>query len=209
LRRGAQPICVKGNITVGLQDDDGKETFGYQVMHQVVHERGVGIEIASDICRGGRCSMRIRDPGLTTHQFVLVGFAFWFCEEDSFDHHLHEIGVLEQDGLLTVMYNDKNDDDRFRWTVRYAYIPNSRITAMGAKTNYSVRSAVGLDSAHRIDSSGPNVIRGFRVAYSRDDHHIQHISAQTSRDWVAMFLNDKDGTDLIDWELRWASLYQG
>ena len=32
------PSIVKGNITVGLQDDDGKETFGYQVMHQVVHD---------------------------------------------------------------------------------------------------------------------------------------------------------------------------
>ena len=68
---------------------------------------------------------------------MLIGFDLMFdLREKAFggvknDHHIDRIEVMEDNGYLTVSFNDKNDDDGFDYTVDYAYVPRVWFAATG------------------------------------------------------------------------------
>ena len=198
------PDFSPGSIRIGFHDKNRDDRYFYRVSHHSVsNPRIQHFTRTLDICSDpGKCTVRLDKPK-GDFVFVLVGFQLSFRGTD---HHIDEVGILENDGELTVFFNDKNDDDLFLWSVQFAYVPRDLLRERGVSRGRRERRG-----ASRSLTPGNSVIRGFKFNFepyftSGGDHHIGGISVCASSGRVDVLYMDKNGDDGFDWEVRWALL---
>jgi hypothetical protein len=188
-----------GQIEVGMHEDDSDADFYFKVGHHLVPDhRFVHFDRSLDLAHGRQVTFDVeRPPGDMV--FVLAGFQLAF---HTGDHHLDEAGIFESNGSVTVRFNDKNDDDTFKFSLRYFYAPRDAFSALGTARGDHARGA-----ARAAIPNGQAVLRGFNMNFRSQDHHIRDLGALLTGDGRAeVFFEDKNGDDEFDWSLGWAVL---
>lgn len=113
-----------GRLIVGFNDKNNDDDFEYKVYFTWVPKRYV-------VTSGAIADKNVRaaDSATIPHGVsVISGFRFDFCSDD---HHLRDVGVVAKDGKIEVYYEDKNGDDRFDWTVKYAVLRTQGLARTG------------------------------------------------------------------------------
>lgn len=150
-------------------------------------------------CLNGHCTFPLQaPPNRADYVFVLRGFYIYYVGDD---HHIDQIKVEENDGLATVAFNDKNDDDRFRVDLHYAYIPKSRFASIGEQ------SGTAKGGERRTIPAGTAVIRGFNLDFRHKDRHIRDVGVMLNGSGaLEVYYGDKTPDDSFDWKVRYAVL---
>jgi hypothetical protein len=187
----------------GFNDKNADDDYSYRVWFWATADSRVVLQRRhGNLCSRGECTVGIaKPPGDVV--FVLSGFELKFRDGD---RHLDEIGILENDGKVTVYFNDKSDDDAFEWSIEYAYIPRDMFAHVGSTEG---RKAKGY--AEGTKPVGDSVIRGFKLKFknyftSGDDHQIRVVGVSLANAAVFVYYADKNGDDGFDWEVRWGVL---
>jgi hypothetical protein len=186
------------------EPDDGDDNYCFNVTNFDVSDARIRPAVRGlDICReAGTCTVRLDKPA-GDFVFVLIGFQLSF--RAPFDHHLKDIAILENDGMLTISFADRHFDpseDTILWSLQYAYVPGDLFAGVGEW------SATGAhDRVIGQIPVGQVVLRGFRFTFTNDDHHIQQISVRPNTGGtVFLTYRDVNGDDPFDFEYRWAVL---
>jgi len=181
---------------IGYADENGDDQFFYNIDLQRYSGRIFEQTHGREVCTG-RCTKTILAPAdRENHVFVIRGFYIFFHGDD---HHIDQIGIQEDDGQVTVSFNDQDDNDTFLWDLHYAYIPRSRVADIGARSG-------NARGAQRVSiRSGPAVIRGFNFDFTSKDHHIKDIGIQmTGNGQLSVFYGDREPDDSFAWQVRYA-----
>ena len=154
---------------------------------------------AREHCTNGTCTYPIQGPpNRADYVFVLRGFYIYYVGDD---HHIDQIKIQENDGKVTVAFNDQNDDDRFRVDLHYAYIPKSRFSVVDE------RSGTAKGGQRVTIPGGTAVIRGFDFNFKSKDHHIKDFGVmQDGNGRMEVFYGDKNQDDTFDWNVQYAVL---
>lgn len=131
--------------------------------------------------------------------FVLCGFKIFFT--GGRDHHLDGLSVFENNGKLTVEFNDKNDDDVFAYLVDYALI-----SPVGLNIQLGEESGTSIGAARVPTTAGAKVIRGFRFDLRSSDHEVREIGVLPRNDDLEVYYTDAAGNDRFSWFVRWATI---
>jgi len=104
----------------------GGPPFCYVVDFAMVPENKVVAEVRHT---SGRAVAGSDVRRITAQQPVLQGFELYFVDREGHsadehreEHNLDEVGVMVSPTSIVTAFNDKNDDDLYRWAVRYADI---------------------------------------------------------------------------------------
>jgi hypothetical protein len=132
---------------------------------------------------------------------VLRGFQLTFGNAASnIDHQIDEIGVWEERGQLHVDFNDKNDDDKFSYRVKYAYVPSElfarSLRLSGATRNEEVKTI----------PRGPAVLSGFRFDYASGDHELLTFKVEVRPGNMQVGYSDDNADDPFRWKVKVAIL---
>lgn len=195
----------EGRIALICQDDDAddpKDRYFYKVAHEV--ESGAIDRFSiRDVGCVGKCERTLPFPqgmpSIDRGIFALVGFKLFYT--GGRDHHVDEIAVFEEDGELTVKFNDRNDDDTFGYEVQYTWI-----SPVGQNVHLGEASGLATGAERRLLPEGVKVIRGFEFDFSSDDNHLREIGVLTSQDNLEVYYGDKGGDDQFRWNVRWATV---
>lgn len=195
------------NLRIGFFDQNRDDDYFFRVSHHdALDSRIQRVDRGLDICvtTSGRCTVPItRPPGDVV--FVLTGFEISY--QTGIDHHLDEIGLLENNGQLTVIYNDASDNKTFLWRVQFAWVPGDLFTGRG-----TVSGIADSGGAERVTPvSGKGVIRGFQFNFEPHftpgaDHHIKRMALYMLNDRVSVLYHDRNSDDGYDWLVRWGRL---
>jgi hypothetical protein len=212
------PVLPSGpTMQIGFHDrnpkngggDDDDDDYFFNITHFNITDPRVQVfDRTLDFCsENGKCTVQLdRPPG--DFVFVLIGFHLSF--KAPFDHHIREIGMLEDNGLLTVTFRDQQfnpSEDSFIFRVKFAWVPTDRFSQIGESSD--TRSKNEVSSTIPV---GQAVLRGFRFEYkdyftSGDDHHLQKIGVlPTTAGTVLISYRDRNGDDGFDWQYRWGIL---
>jgi hypothetical protein len=212
------PALPSGTMRIGFHDRDPNnlsfydfddDDYFFGITHFGITDARVQfLTRALDFCtENGKCTVQLdRPPGDVV--FVLIGFQLSFRAD--FDHHIREIGILEDDGLLTVAFRDQQFDpseDSFLFSVKFAWVPRDRFSDIGESSDTRSRGEV-----IRAIPEGQAVLRGFRFEFkdyftSGDDHHLKKIEVTpTTTGKVLISYKDRNGDDGFDWQYRWGIL---
>ncbi len=185
-----------GRIHLIYKDKSYGRDYFYNVSHFDHLNSDIRRDKIFDFCEGS-CIRGLQKP-FGDYVFVITGFSFFF---PGTDHHIDEMEIIENNGNVKVSYNDKNNDDLFKFELEYSYVPRHLIQRMGTVGRSNVK---GGDSNNI--SSGDSVIRGFKLNFRSKDHEIKDIGVMTRPGKVEVFYGDKNQDDRFDWTVRWATL---
>lgn len=197
------PATAPGRVTLMYRDKNADDRYFYKVGHDTGRLEAVRRLRICDVGCTGKCERRLPQDGVVGSQlgarFVLVGFELFFT--GGRDHHVDEVAVFEENGVLTVMLNDKNDDDVFGYVVDYAWVPSLESGPL-RESRGSNRGGARVELPE-----GRKVIRGFHFDYQHKDHHLREIGVLTSNgDNLEVFYGDKNGDDPFRWRVLWTTV---
>ena len=135
----------------------------------------------------------LNDPSGT---FVLINF---ILEYENTDHHIDAIRVEERNGVLTVEFNDRNDDDQFFFAITYALLPSDMVSSTGTFG----RSRALASDGRATGMSGDTVIAGFNFDYRGDiDNHVLDWAVDASNSgMVNIEYSDENENDEFAWSV--------
>jgi len=187
-----------GTVMVAFHDQNWDDQYFYRVAHQRVPSAGIYYGSFNDVCVGS-CTRTVWRP-LGNYVFVLRGVRFYF---HGTDHHIDEVGVIENGGRVTTWFNDKNNDDTFITYIDYAWVPQSRFSTV---SEISGRVYTNGGTRRLVPVGDKKVIRGFRFDYVYDDHHIKEMGIMTNWNSIDVYYGDKNGDDDFDYRVKYAIL---
>ncbi len=196
------PDGSTSNGQVAYHDDNEDDLFSYIADWKVFLDPSNTVFEQSKSCHG-QCTIDLTNfrPS-PEHVFVLSGFDFSF---ENCDHHIDEIEIMEENGVLTVAYNDKNDDDPFFVSVEFAYLPPWYVVDI---VNVQSTSVAGSDT-RLTGMTNTTAIAGFHFDFLDDDHHIRKIAVDTSApEFVEVSYFDKNADDNYSWLVRVVELVE-
>ncbi len=199
-------IVAPGQIELTYADKDSgssNDRYFYKVAHSNLPFANVRRFQFRDVGCTGKCEQVLpRPPGPILPGlepvFVLCGFKVFFTGNR--DHHLDGISVFENNGKLTVEFNDRNDDDVYGYLVDYALV-----SPLGVNVQLGEESGTARGGA-RVLLPGDKVIRGFRFDLRSSDHHMREVGVITGNDRIEVYDSDAAGDDTFDWFVRWATI---
>jgi hypothetical protein len=160
----------------------------------------------------GTCNLPI--PALPAGDSIaLLGIDFSYTSGT--DHHVQEISVVPapQLGFITVSFRDGAASAPFRATIHYA-----RLVALEISSIVSLSSSTpAIGSVTGTRPTGNAVLRGFRLAFTNGDHHLERWSVDLCgeepscggmNDFVLRF-RDGNGDDPFNWFLSFTILRPG
>lgn len=194
------------NLPVFDFDDDD---YFFNITHFDIRDTRVQrFNRSLDICsENGSCTVRLDKPA-GDFVFVLIGFQLSF--RDNFDHHINEVKIMEDNGELTVAFNDKHFDaseDTFLWSLDFAYVPRDQFEQIGESSAVRSKNEVPITIPQ-----GRAVLRGFRFKFQPyftdgNDHHLKKIGILPTTAGTALIsYRDQNGDDGFDWIYRWGIL---
>lgn len=140
----------------------------------------------------------------TSSILALAGFKMFFTRNR--EHEIDEITVmLEDDGDITIAFNDKNDDDVFAYLIDVV-----RISGIGM--NITLGEASGsAKGGQRVALQRPPgtdfVLRGFHFDFASGDHEMRDIGVIPQNDRLEVFFGDRkadEADDRFSWKVRYA-----
>jgi hypothetical protein len=200
----AMPLPQQSAVEVAFADENADDPYSYRVSHEHVDPAGIVPATFHGTCVG-RCFVPLSTRPAGDFVFVLSGFRFGF---DNGDHHFDMLWVEENGGTLTVSYKDTNGDDPFTYDVSYAWVPRSRIGALGTIIN-TVHAA---GSATSPAFAGEKVIRGFfldnTAGGDAGDNHIRDLGIVAQSTSFDVQYSDNNPGDSADWHylIQYATL---
>jgi len=185
-------------IELGLHEEGEDSEYSFKVIHHLVGDARIrSFTRALDVGVGRSATVTVERPA-GEMLFVLSGFQLAF---HGVDHHLDEAGIVESGGSVTFRFNDKNDDDTFKFSLKYCYVPRDLFSAVG-----TVQGENDKGGARATIPSGKAVIRGFNCNFRSKDHHIRDLGVLAGDGRVEVFFEDKNGDDPFDWSVAWGVL---
>jgi len=199
-------IVAPGKVELTYADkdsDSAKDRYFYKVAHSNLPFGNARRFQLRDVGCTGICERVLpKPPGPIVAGFepvfVLCGFKVFFTGNR--DHHLDAVSVFENNGKLTVEFNDRNDDDVFGYLVDYALV-----SPLGQNIELGEESGTAKGGA-RVLLPGDKVIRGFRFDLRSSDHHMRELGVITGKDRIEVYDSDAAGDDTFDWFVRWATI---
>jgi hypothetical protein len=192
------------NIRLGFHDANSDDDYFFSVAHRILNEPSIRMFDTGLVLDFGSTTRVLQTPTpVSDFVFVLVGFQLAFRPVD---HHINEVGILEENGVLTVTFADQNFDDAFQFRIQYAYVPRNMFSTLGQFSRKKQRSFDRVPI-----EPGNSVIRGFRFDFkpyftSGQDHHIKQIGVVTSSGRVDGAYADRNDDDGFDWDFRYGIL---
>jgi hypothetical protein len=209
----------QGRIRIGFTDKFPDDPFYYNVQHYLEFNPSIRrFDTGYNQAVGHATDKTISRPTpASDYEFVLIGFELRFLRNDNQgglplpDHHINEVGIIENDGKVTVDFNDENFDDRFQYRIQYAYVPREMFITSGLGESSGIAAR---DFAQQDIPSGPAVIRGFRFDFRLTciglticgDHHLKKIAVINQGGRVQVRYADKNGDDFFTWRVKWGIL---
>jgi len=192
------PEPSQGTIMLAFHDANWDDEYYYTVEHR---RQTATTEIVtgshSDICKGS-CTKPISKPA-GDYVFVLRGFRMFYQGDD---HHIDEIGIVEDNGNLSAFMNDKNNDDNIVWYADYAWVPRSFFSTVSR-----VSGEVTDGGTARVTiPAGTAVIRGWKFNYVHSDHHIKELGVMTKPGAIEVYYGDENGDDDMRYAVRYGIL---
>lgn len=195
-----------GQVELTYADKDpssADDRYFFKVAHSNLPSDHIRRFQFRDVGCTGKCEQVLpKPPGHTLPGFepifVLCGFKVFFTGNR--DHHLDGLSVFENNGKLTVEFNDRNDDDVFGYLVDYALV-----NPVGVNIHLGEESGTAKGGA-RVLLPGNKVIRGFRFDLRTSDHHLREIGVITGNDRIEVYDSDVAADDTFDWFVRWATI---
>jgi hypothetical protein len=196
---------MSNQIWVGYHDERPNEhddEFYFHFSYLLVTAPELAL-FDSGVIFGTGSSTQPIPPLEDNHVFVLMGFDIGYRADD---HHVNQIGILEDGNNVTAYFNDENSDDLIQWRVKYASVPANMFTALG-----EVDLTRQHSYAQQSIPSGPAVIRGFFFDFqpyftSGEDHHIRDVGVLSSDGIIQIALADDNGDDGFDCKVKWGIL---
>lgn len=194
LRLGA--YLDQGKVHTQFRDNNPDDYYSWKVGYESIQGPGIISGSAFNSCDGGECvSLTERPPG--DYVFVISGFTFSYL---GFDHHIDRVMVWENQGQLRVRFADKNNDDKYQYSVQYVWVPRSKVSQVVA------RSGSGKREALAAIPRGKAVISGFSFDFANDDHHIRNFGLSAIDGNLKVGFGDKNGDDLFRYNVAVAIL---
>lgn len=200
------PVVEAGKVTLVYRDhdaDDAKDRYFYHISHSIhPFESARRFQIRDVGCKG-KCEHPLpRIPGNIPGssfdgEFVLIGFQLFFT--GGRDHDIDKIAVFEKEGILTVEFNDGEDDDVFGYVVDFALV-----SRLGLNIQLGEENGTATANANVSLPQGQKVIRGFSFDFKPKDRHLREIGVLTSRENLEVLYADRSGKDSFQWQVRWA-----
>jgi hypothetical protein len=211
---------IRKSLRLGFADKGYDDPYDYDVQHYLLYDPSIRL-FDTGINKGvGHATKSISRPTPAfKYEFVLRGFQLQFRDGlEIKDHHINEVGIIENNGKVTVDFNDKDYKDPFLYRIWYAYVPKDEFSRLGESNGIR---------AQRIDRQGtppgPAVIRGFRLNFEwyvgQDpqgdpwprgwDHHIRQIqvdAGDSPDDGLQVAYADQNGDDGFEWRVKWGIL---
>ncbi len=184
---------------VGFGDEDNDRLVDYSIAHWDfdASARYSGWPGSDRICsdRGG-CSYRLNRPAADS-VFVIGWFSVQFHGDA---HKLKSLKIRENDGVLSVNFNDDDQDKISIWDLWYTYLPSDAVSLMGtASKGSSNPSPLSQQLPGRIA-----VIRGFDLTFAFDEK-VGLISVGVDNGVATAEISDeehdKDFTAEVDWAI--------
>jgi hypothetical protein len=191
-------------LQLGFHDVNLDDDYYFNVAHHILTDPRIErFDTGLDIGVGSETRGISTPSPVSDFVFVLLGFQLAFR---GVDHFINEIGIIENDGEVTVHYADKNFDDTFLFRLRYAYVPIDLFSRWGELRGTRARS---FD--RRFIESGTSVIRGFHFDFKPyftdgEDHRIKQIGVLTADGEVQVAYADQNDDDGFDWVVRYGIL---
>ena len=184
-------------------NDSPTDRYFFKVAHSNLPSQHIRRFQFRDVGCTGKCEQVLpKPPGPNLPGFepvfVLCGFKVFFTGNR--DHHIDGLSVFENNGKLTVEFNDRNDDDVFGYLVDYALV-----NRVGMNIQLGEESGTAKGGA-RVLLPGDKVIRGFRFDLRSSDHHLREVGVITGNDRIEVYDSDAAGDDTFDWFVRWATI---
>ena len=198
-------VIPRNRIELMYQDKNPDDRFFYNVSHgSTPFANAQRFQIRDVGCRG-KCERRLPTPpgGFNNKVFALSGFYVFFT--GGRDHHVDKIEVFEEDGVLTVSLNDKNDDDVFGYMVDYVWL-DSRTTRIIERQAGGTYTDGGGAATTLTATNAMRVISGFSFNYLSKDHHLRDIGVRFDPERLSVFYGDKNGDDDVRWRVKWAEI---
>ncbi len=207
---GVAPI--RKSLRLGFADERYDDGYYYDVQHYLLYDPSIRL-YDTGINEGvGHATKTISRPAPpSNYEFVLRGFQLQFREGlEIKDHRIDEVGIIENNGKVTVDFNDGNKDDHFLYRIWYAYVPKAEFSRLGEASGTFAR-----EFGHQDIRPGRAVIRGFRFAFkptcqgsiSCFEHQISAISVRNNGSGkVSVWYADKNGDDPFEWRVKWGTL---
>lgn len=187
----------EGKIRLSYQDKAGNDEYFFSVSHETVH--GPTRFRMRDVGAVGEIVRPLPPPPSANMTFVIIGFQLFFTGNR--DHHIDEVGIFQQGNLLTVRFNDRNDDDTFAYVVDYTWLDQNLTIATGQNNGL----AHGGESVP-VPTLGTKLLRGFLLNFTNSDHELRDIGILLTSSSIDVFYGDRNADDRFSWTVRWASL---
>jgi len=207
--RHIQSIAVVPNdpsdkISLEYFDESHNDEFYYKITHRNLTMLSGVITDSKVFFLNGKESQVLNKPG-ENYELVLMGFKIYYHGDD---HHIDEFGVFEEEiggqQLLTIAFNDKNNDDLAVGIVYYAWLPSSYILDKGVTSQSNVKGA-----SSQVIPQGIRLIKGFKLNFNNDDHHINEVGVLTTTSLdgnLNVFYSDRNRDDNFSYTVNWAIL---
>lgn len=203
---GGNGATVTVNGTVAYHDKNEDDLYAYiadWLVYPSPDNNNAATGSVSNANCVGQCTFNITgDRPSAGHVFALNGFDLTFQNSD---HHIDEIEVSEANGILTVSYNDKNNDDPFSVAVQFTYLPPwdvANIVNVG-------RNSTNGDDTRQTGMTDTTAIAGFRFDFLDNDHHIRKVTVDTGApNLVEVSYFDKNADDNYAWSVRVVELVE-
>lgn len=195
----APNIPAINKASLAYSDKNRDDQYFYNVTFAPYFGEIFRRSVGGEHCLNGTCTYPLQaPPNRADYVFVLRGFYIYYV---SGDHHIDQIKIQENNGLVTVAFNDKNDDDRFRVDLHYAYIPRSRFSVI------EEQSGTAKGGQRMAIAGGTAVIRGFNFDFKSKDHHIKDFGVMLNGSGgLEVYYGDKNQDDSFDWQVQYAVL---
>jgi hypothetical protein len=131
--------------------------------------------------------------------------SFFFNFGSGEDHHIQHVSVYpETNGKITLAFEDNDGNDEFFYNIEY-----EATAAPGTAIGSTSDVCRGTCPPKAISGPSPAsdyvfVLRGFRIYYTGDDHHIDEVALYESNGQLNVRFNDKNNDDFFTWYARWA-----
>jgi hypothetical protein len=148
--------------------------------------------------------------GTLQRNFSMAGVpllkSFFFDFGAGEDHNILHVSVYpETNGTITLAFENNDGDDEFFYNIEYGATAASG-TVLGSTSG--VCKDPGACTLAIARPSPPSdyvfVLRGFRIFYHGEDHHIDEIALYESNGQLHVRFNDKHKDKTYIWYARWA-----
>ncbi len=206
--RNIQKISVVPHVISKLRldyfDDTHNDEFYYKVAHWD-HTTITGIQMDNRVFfLNGKESLPLIKPS-PNYELILIGFEVYYHSDD---HNIEEFGIYKEEvngnTLLSLSFNDDNDDDLAVGIVYFAWVPDSYLVQSGVSSG---SNAIGAES--REIPQGVRLLRGFNLKFNNGDHNLNEVGILTTSSLdgnLNVLFADKNRDDGFDWRVEWAIL---